>query len=66
MLEVGSKERVVDAEALLFVCWRCWAIYTDNGIAIRMTIIKPNKNIFLYDEKMDITIPTIYPAPLKL
>lgn len=55
--KTGSKERVVEAVALLVMFWRFWARYTENGIAIRMTMIKPNKNIFLYDEKMDIIIP---------
>ena len=50
----GSKESLVAAAALVVVCWRFWAIYTEKGIAIRIAIIKPNKNIFLYDEKMDI------------
>jgi len=63
--KAGSKERTVEAAALVVVCWRFWARYTENGIAIRITMIKPNKNIFLYDEKMDILIPRIYPAPLK-
>lgn len=59
VLETGLKERVVDLAALLLMFWRCWAIYTEKGIAMRMTKIKPNKNIFLYDEKMDIFIPEI-------
>ena len=52
--DAGSKERIVAAAALLFIpCLFC-AIYTENGIAIRIATIKPNRNIFLYDEKIDI------------
>jgi hypothetical protein len=57
VVEAGLKNSRVDLAALEVVCWRFWAIYTENGIATRITIIKPNKNIFLYEEKMDIKIP---------
>src|SRR3989344_4716230 len=46
--------------ALLLIFWRFWAIYTENGIVTRITMIKPNINIFLYDEKKDIKILQIY------
>lgn len=57
VVTAGSKERTVEAVALLFVCWLCWATNTKMGIVTRIMIMKPSKNIFLYDEKMDISIP---------